>query len=117
MDYTKTNYGNCDFCGAEKVRNPKTGKIFCSQKCWLNKPPDMGGQYPPKRLPPDAGIKYEKDEDTPDWDAIKTREYEKQNHLGARRDAIQVCIANAKVSGLTVTEQDIRDWTEKIKKL
>ena len=27
----------CPFCGAEKVWNPKTGKWFCKEKCWLNK--------------------------------------------------------------------------------
>ena len=27
----------CSFCGAEKVNNPKTGKWFCKEKCWLNK--------------------------------------------------------------------------------
>ena len=27
----------CSFCGAEKVLNPKTGKWFCKEKCWLNK--------------------------------------------------------------------------------
>lgn len=25
----------CDRCGAEKVKNPKTGKWFCKEKCWL----------------------------------------------------------------------------------
>jgi len=30
-------YGNCQFCGAEKVLNPKTGKQFCKEKCWLKK--------------------------------------------------------------------------------
>ena len=27
----------CKFCGANIVRNPKTGKDFCENKCWLNK--------------------------------------------------------------------------------
>jgi len=27
----------CNKCGAEMVVNPKTGKRFCSNKCWLNK--------------------------------------------------------------------------------
>lgn len=27
--------GLCSKCGAEMVRNPKTGKIFCKDKCWL----------------------------------------------------------------------------------
>lgn len=25
----------CQDCGAEMVKNPKTGKWFCSEKCWL----------------------------------------------------------------------------------
>ncbi len=25
----------CEKCGAEKVLNPKTGKMFCKEKCWL----------------------------------------------------------------------------------
>lgn len=38
----KTDYraGNitmekCQKCDAEMVRNPKTGKMFCKDKCWL----------------------------------------------------------------------------------
>lgn len=27
----------CQRCGAKMVTNPKTGKIFCEQKCWLKK--------------------------------------------------------------------------------
>jgi hypothetical protein len=27
----------CRNCGGEMVLNPKTGKIFCKSKCWLNK--------------------------------------------------------------------------------
>lgn len=27
----------CPRCGAEMVRSPKSGKVFCSQKCWLQK--------------------------------------------------------------------------------
>lgn len=25
----------CENCGAELVTNPKTGKVFCPEKCWL----------------------------------------------------------------------------------
>lgn len=28
----------CAKCGAEIVRNPKTDKMFCKDKCWLKKP-------------------------------------------------------------------------------
>lgn len=29
--------GKCRHCGGENIFNPKTGKIFCKAKCWLNK--------------------------------------------------------------------------------
>jgi hypothetical protein len=29
--------GTCPDCGAKMVKNPKTGKIFCEKKCWLNR--------------------------------------------------------------------------------
>jgi len=29
------SHGQCKLCGANLVLNPKTGKIFCSDKCWL----------------------------------------------------------------------------------
>ena len=31
IEYQKS----CPQCGAEKVLNPKTGKWFCKDKCWL----------------------------------------------------------------------------------
>jgi hypothetical protein len=31
--------GNCKTCGSNMVMSPKTGKIFCEKKCWLNPPP------------------------------------------------------------------------------
>ncbi len=38
------DYGFCTKCNARNVKNPKTGKIFCEKKCWLNEvtnvPPD-----------------------------------------------------------------------------
>ena len=49
----ENNYGNCNFCNAPKVKNPKTGKIFCSEKCWLKSP-----QKPPNATTPDfSGVK------------------------------------------------------------
>jgi hypothetical protein len=38
-DFNGQDYGVCKYCGAPKVLNPKTNKIFCSAKCWLKKPP------------------------------------------------------------------------------
>lgn len=31
----KKEYGFCLKCWAENIKNPKTGKIFCKEKCWL----------------------------------------------------------------------------------
>ena len=28
-------YGFCDKCNAPNVKSPKTGKTFCSAKCWV----------------------------------------------------------------------------------
>ena len=36
------DYGLCKHCGAKMVKNPHTDKIFCSAKCWLNKPDEVG---------------------------------------------------------------------------
>lgn len=32
---TKGQQEFCKNCGAKRVLNPKTGKMFCSNKCWL----------------------------------------------------------------------------------
>jgi hypothetical protein len=37
MAEPKIEGGKCEYCGATLIRNPKTGKIFCEKKCWLNK--------------------------------------------------------------------------------
>lgn len=29
------NLGNCPKCNAPMIHNPKTGKNFCKDKCWL----------------------------------------------------------------------------------
>ena len=36
QDVTPVELGVCKKCGAPTAYNPKTGKIFCSKKCWLN---------------------------------------------------------------------------------
>lgn len=45
----------CKFCGGKMVLNPKTGKVFCENKCWLKKEPEINipenpfdePEYPP----------------------------------------------------------------------
>jgi len=36
----------CSYCGQDKVLNPKTGKMFCKDKCWLKKEPQQGQPQP-----------------------------------------------------------------------
>lgn len=36
-DLVPADLGVCRKCGAENVYNPKTGKVFCKDKCWLPK--------------------------------------------------------------------------------
>lgn len=70
------NYGVCEKCGAEKVKNPKTGKIFCKEKCWLNNPvPGTTTKYV-----------YPKKEQ-PDWDEIRARKETGMEWLNAKNNA------------------------------
>lgn len=34
-DLKPTDLGKCKKCGADMVVNPKTGNVFCKDKCWL----------------------------------------------------------------------------------
>jgi len=69
MNYPPSQtYGTCDKCGGAKVKNPKTGKIFCENKCWLNQPTAQTPQpkpqysnYPPTPTPPTNGRDYDKE--------------------------------------------------------
>ena len=44
VDHTKPKYvagQPCNKCGAEMILNPKTGKVFCKDKCWLKNTPEF----------------------------------------------------------------------------
>jgi hypothetical protein len=51
-DFNGQDYGKCPYCNADRVLNPKTGKIFCQAKCWLKRPQRQysapGGTKPPQ---------------------------------------------------------------------
>lgn len=80
----ENDLGNCQFCGAPNTRNPRTGKVYCSAKCWLNNPvrpttatrPTTSPQYTPHRYRSQVGS-------APDWDAIRRQRDEaiRQNML------------------------------------
>jgi ribosomal protein L37AE/L43A len=39
----------CNKCGAEMVKNPKTNKWFCKDKCWLKEADDTGSYQNPQQ--------------------------------------------------------------------
>ena len=44
-------HGYCKDCKAPLARNPKTGKIFCSAKCWLKNDPQPPQGNPDQAYP------------------------------------------------------------------
>lgn len=52
MEFKETPYdetlGKCKHCNANNVRSPKTGKVFCSDKCWLKRGVASNGQSAPQ---------------------------------------------------------------------
>ena len=57
-------YGNCNYCNAPRVKNPKTGKIFCSEKCWLkNDKPNGTNNIPVIREKPATGANFNRSSD------------------------------------------------------
>lgn len=97
---TKKNFGVCQFCGADKVRNPKTGKIFCSEKCWLKDKPTM------KVVPIQ--------EDRPDWNEIRRQKAEGQAKGAAFNKSVDVVIAAYNRGEINF--DDIPSFVEKVHK-
>ena len=64
MYQQKVEGGTCTDCGAKYVKNPKTGKVFCENKCWLT-----AGQVQPQNSAGGVKSPYKGDK-APDWDKI-----------------------------------------------
>ena len=73
---TKTIGQPCENgCGGKYVQNPKTGKVFCENKCWLNnansKPVNPGFAQSTATNTENANLTLTTPKkDTPDWDRI-----------------------------------------------
>lgn len=101
---TQVNYGVCKFCGANNVKSPKTGKIFCSDKCWLKKPDDTGSYAPaPKK-------------ESPNWDEINARKEEGMEWLNAKNNAALIVGAAIRSGQLSYEnwENEYKGVAEKI---
>ena len=55
------NRNDCQKCGAPQAYSQRSGKWYCSAKCWLNQP--QGNQSRPQYNPPPRK--------EPDWDSIR----------------------------------------------
>mgnify|MGYP001590929037 CR=1 FL=1 len=93
MAYTKQDIGKkCPNCLEGKlVLNPKTNKVFCSDRCWLKDKPDEYGILPP------AGKKE------PNWDKIRKESHENMELLNAKNNAT-LLLVKAMEQGLSLEE-------------
>ena len=92
---TLTKYPNCKFCGSESVLNPKTGKVFCKEKCWLKNKPDEYGAYPPTKL--EAVVTSSQ----PDWDRLRNEKNENIRFLNSLNNACLLLSAAIKMGEIT----------------
>lgn len=77
----------CPFCGAEKIFNPKTGKWFCKEKCWLKKKEPGVHQETP--TPSQRSQSYPDNEDI-NWEKVEENNNKKSDsmsELNAKRIA------------------------------
>lgn len=79
----KQEGGICPDCGGTYIKNPKTGKIFCENKCWLN----HGRPYRE-----DTGSSSLNNEDEK-WRKIHARKEEGMNWLNAKRGSAELVSA------------------------
>lgn len=111
----------CADCPQGKyVKSPKSGKIFCSSKCWLNKPQGYPSQEPQEdviRLDrPSEGGKPSQEY----WEAKEERTRAEINHLNARTAAIEIVkikIEKGDITGVEDIELAIENWTATIEKI
>ena len=76
------DYGNCRFCGAKMIMSQRTGKPYCSDKCW-----DKGGT---KFVKQGGELKVRTE---PNWEEIRKNKEDNIAWLNARNLATQILIA------------------------
>lgn len=87
-DFREPNYGQCQYCQAPKVKNPKTGKIFCANKCWLNKKQEFEQDLRSSRIEQAVQAKSQQHEEIMDVAERKSREMDILN----KRNAYATCL-------------------------
>jgi hypothetical protein len=68
----QSSLGACEHCGADMILSARTGKPYCSKKCWLdNQPAVKTMAYPPKEQAVTA-----EDEPINEDDSVNPRDYD-----------------------------------------
>lgn len=66
-------YGNCRFCGAPNTIGRDSGKIYCSEKCWLQNPQQQAYNRPQRQYPQPQRQPQRQE---PNWNAIRQEKAE-----------------------------------------
>jgi len=102
MAYPEKKVGGiCPDCGGKYVQNPRTSKLFCENKCWLNKqqgvPADTRGEE------------------------IKKMHEEKKENIrwqGAKNKSVDIALAKmAEIQGDEALQAEIKKWANFLYKL
>lgn len=109
----QSQYGMCDKCGADNVMNPRTGNIFCAEKCWLKGQP----QQPRTQFVRQGGNLQVKKE--PNWPEINKEKVDNINLLNARNNAVSIAISLYEKGDITseMILPKVAELTEKIKQI
>lgn len=102
--------GVCKYCQAKNVRNPKTGKVFCSDKCWLKRGIGVGvtpqnpttGQISPSGGYPDVSSRVKEAQDN---------KQESMRIFSSGRDSVLIVCAEMG-QGNAWSEEDIKKRIE-----
>jgi hypothetical protein len=104
----------CEHCGADIVLNPKTGKQFCAEKCWLKGQPQ---QQPRTQFVRQGGDLKVKDE--PNWDKINAEKSEGYAKGAAFNKACDIVIAMYQKGDVLVdmVVPAVKEMFEKLKEI
>ena len=72
MYQEQENLGICRFCQAPNKRSRNTGKVYCSERCWLKNQPQQS-----------QSIQRQE----PNWDAIRERKEESIEWVSSKNNA------------------------------
>ena len=88
----------CETCGKEKINNPRTGKFFCPDKCWLKNQGEAKPSYQNNFNPPQTQKRE------PNWDEIRKEKEQSIAWLNAINNATALSVAAINTRELTYAD-------------